>query len=50
MKKTDKERLKKIVAIWENLSLQMRQRKITEELLLNDEFSQWAVKQILDEM
>lgn len=43
MKKTDKERLKKIVAIWENLSLQMRQRKITEELLLNDEFSQWAV-------
>lgn len=43
MKKTDKERLKKIVAIWEDLSLQMRQRKITEEQLLNDEFSQWAV-------
>lgn len=43
MKKTDKERLQKIVEIWTELSGQMRQRKITEELLLNDEFSQWAV-------
>lgn len=43
MKKTDKERLKKIVDIWEKLSLQMRQHKITKEQLLNDEFSQWAV-------
>lgn len=43
MKKTDKERLKKIVDIWEELSEQMRQREITKELLMNDEFSQWAV-------
>ncbi len=43
MKKTDKERLKKIVLTWENLSAQMRQHNITKELLLNDEFSQWAV-------
>ena len=43
MRKTYKERLKKIVGIWEDLSFQMRQRKITEEQLLSDEFSQWAV-------
>lgn len=43
MKRTDKERLQKIVKIWTELSEQMRQRDITEELLLNDEFSQWAV-------
>lgn len=43
MKSTDRERLKKIVDIWENLSGQMRQREITKDLLLNDEFSQWAV-------
>ncbi len=43
MKKTDKERLKKIVDIWEGLCAQMRQREITKELLMNDEFSQWAV-------
>lgn len=43
MKKTDKERLKKIVDIWEELHRQMQQRDITKELLLNDEFSQWAV-------
>lgn len=43
MKKTDKERLKKIVDIWEELSVQMRQREITKELLMNDEFSKWAV-------
>ena len=43
MKKSDKERLKKIVSTWENLSRQMQQRGITPELLLEDEFSQWAV-------
>ncbi len=43
MKKTDKERLKKIVDIWEELDRQMQQHDITNELLLNDEFSQWAV-------
>ena len=43
MKKSDKERLKKIVSTWENLSRQIQQRGITPELLLEDEFSQWAV-------
>lgn len=43
MKKTDKERLKIITEIWEELSVQIRQRKITKEQLLNDEFLQWAV-------
>ena len=43
MKKSDKERLKKIVSTWENLSRQMQQRGITPELLLEDEFAQWAV-------
>lgn len=43
MRKTDKERLKKIVDIWEELSVQMRQRDITKELLIDDEFLQWAV-------
>lgn len=43
MKKSDKERLKKIVSTWENLSRQIQQRGITPELLLEDEFAQWAV-------
>lgn len=41
--KSDKERLKKIVITWDNLSRQMQERNITKELLLYDEFSQWAV-------
>lgn len=43
MKKSDKERLKKIISTWETLSRQMQQHGITSELLLEDEFSQWAV-------
>lgn len=43
MKRTDKERLEKIVEIWGDLSEQISQRQITEEQLLTDEFSQWAV-------
>ena len=43
MRKPDKERLKKIVAAWDTLKVQMEQRGITPELLLEDEFSQWAV-------
>jgi uncharacterized protein with HEPN domain len=43
MKKSDKERLKRIVTTWESLSEQMQKRGITSEQLLNDEFSQWAV-------
>ena len=33
----------KIVATWESLNVEMRKRGITPELLLEDEFSQWAV-------
>ncbi len=43
MKKSDKERLKKIVSTWESLKVQIEQHHITPELLLEDEFSQWAV-------
>ncbi len=43
MKKSDKERLKKIVSTWESLDKQIKERSITREMLLNDEFSQWAV-------
>ena len=43
MKRSDKERLKKIVATWESLKSEMHKRGITPELLLEDEFSQWAV-------
>lgn len=43
MKKSDKERLKKIVSTWEALKEQIRLHQITPELLLEDEFSQWAV-------
>ena len=43
MKKTDKERLKKIVSTWESLSQQMKEHGITADRLLNDEFLQWAV-------
>lgn len=42
MKKSDEERLKKIISTWESLSRQMKERNITKEDLLNDEFSQWA--------
>ena len=43
MKISDRERLKKIVKTWNALQEQMSSRNITRELLLNDEFSQWAV-------
>ena len=43
MKKSDQERLKKIVSIWDNLSIQMKKHGITADVLLEDEFSQWAV-------
>lgn len=43
MKKSDKERLKKIVSTWAGLKVQMEKRSITPELLMDDEFSQWAV-------
>ena len=43
MKKSDIERLKKIVSLWEALSGEIMQRGITRELLLTEQFSQWAV-------
>lgn len=43
MIKSDNERLKKIVALWNSLSEQTEEHGITKELLLEDEFYQWAV-------
>ena len=43
MKTFDTERLKKIISTWESLKLQIENRSITKEMLLTDEFSQWAV-------
>lgn len=43
MKKTDLERLRKIVTTWESLSAQMAQKNITRDVLMTDEFAQWAV-------
>lgn len=43
MKKSDRERLKKIISTWDSLQHQLESRGITPELLLEDEFSQWAV-------
>ena len=43
MKKSDNERIKKIIDIWSSLKLQIKEHSITKENLLNDEFLQWAV-------
>ena len=43
MIKPDSERIKKIVQLWNSLKKQMSDHNITKDLLLNDEFSQWAV-------
>ena len=43
MLKSDKERLKKIVSTWESLAEEINNHNITNELLLNDRYSQWAV-------
>ena len=43
MKKSDNERIKKIIDIWSSLQLQIKKHSITKENLLNDEFLQWAV-------
>lgn len=43
MKKTDLERLKKIIRIWDTLQSEMAIHHITQERVLNDQFSQWAV-------
>lgn len=44
MIKPDSERIKKIVQLWNSLKKQMADHNITKDLLLNDEFSQWAVQ------
>lgn len=43
MKKSDVERIKKIISTWEALQKQIKEHSITREKLLGDEFSQWAV-------
>ena len=43
MNKSDKERLKKIIRLWNRLNEEIEKRGITRELLLEDQFSQWAV-------
>lgn len=43
MKISDKERLKKIIKTWDSLQKQMKEHHITRQILLNDEFSQWAI-------
>lgn len=43
MRMSDTERLKKIVSTYKSLKAQIEEHNITEEILLNDEFSQWAV-------
>ncbi len=43
MKKSDKERLKKIVSLWKSLREELEERNLTEEQLLEDQFAQWAV-------
>lgn len=40
---SDKERIKKIIRTWNSLQNQIEKHNITKELLLTDEFSQWAV-------
>ena len=43
MNKSDKDRLKKIISLWNALNEEIKKRNITQELLLNDQFAQWAV-------
>ena len=43
MLKSDRERLKKMVFLWERLTAQIDGHQITKESLMTDEFAQWAV-------
>ncbi len=43
MKKSDKERLLKVIDLWHSLEKQLQARNISQEQLLTDEFAQWAV-------
>jgi uncharacterized protein with HEPN domain len=40
---SDTERIKKIIKTWSSLQNQIQEHGITKEVLLKDEFSQWAV-------
>ncbi|MDD6488577.1 MAG: DUF86 domain-containing protein [Clostridia bacterium] len=40
---SDTERIKKIIKTWNSLQKHIKEHNITKEMLLNDEFSQWAV-------
>jgi uncharacterized protein with HEPN domain len=43
MIKSDSERIKKIITTWDSLQNKIKEHNITKELLLEDEFLQWAV-------
>ena len=43
MKKSDKERLDKIIETWDKMQDEIRERNITKEDLLTDTFLQWAM-------
>ncbi len=43
MKKSDLERLRKVLRTWEDLKRQIKRRNITRDEMLNDEYTQWAV-------
>ena len=43
MKISDKERIKKIIRIWDSLQDQIEEHNITKDRLLTDTFYQWAV-------
>ncbi len=40
---SDRERIKKIIRIWDSLKKQISEHEITRDLLLDNEFYQWAV-------
>jgi uncharacterized protein with HEPN domain len=40
---SDTERIKKIIKTWSSLQNQIQEHGVTKEVLLKDEFSQWAV-------
>ena len=43
MNQPDVERIRKILDTWRALSVQLEERGITRDILLEDEFAQWAV-------
>ena len=43
MKKSDMERLNKIIETWDKMQEEIRERNITKEDLLTDTFLQWAM-------